>query len=51
MMILANQLWHTDSSFKRVPGRSHCCLHEKCPRQEGRRNLPICAPPTMPLSP
>ena len=43
LMQLGNQLWHTDSSYKRVPGKISFCRRMNCRVPEARPNLRICA--------
>ena len=43
---LGNRIWHTDSSFKRLPAYCSMLHARSIPPIGGRPNLPTCAPPT-----
>jgi alpha-ketoglutarate-dependent 2,4-dichlorophenoxyacetate dioxygenase len=40
---LGNRLWHSDSSFKRIPARFRCCPPGRSLQRAGKLSLPICA--------
>jgi len=40
---LANRLWHTDASFRAVPGRSPCSIAHVVPDEGGETESPTCA--------
>ena len=44
----ANRLWHTDSSFKKVPAKASLLFIRKIPPVGGTPSSPTCAPPGMP---
>ena len=45
---LANRLWHTDASFRAVPGAlSRCSMPMSFPTKAATPNSPTCARPTM----
>jgi alpha-ketoglutarate-dependent taurine dioxygenase len=43
LFYIGNQLWHTDSSFKRTPRNARCCRPESSRGRGARPSLPICA--------
>jgi hypothetical protein len=45
--MMANRLWHTDSSFNAPGAMCRCCMHARCRRLAATRSLPTCARPTI----
>lgn len=43
----ANQIWHTNSSFKPMPALASLLSAREIPSQAATRNMPACAPPTL----